>query len=122
MSAAAPASRRRRWPGAGFDVLGIDAAAETIAAADVHAAGQGLRLAYRVGAPERCPEGARFPVVTALEVIEHVPDPAAFAHAGRPAATRGPAVSVHAEPHHAILCFRQGRRGISAPLAAGRHA
>jgi 2-polyprenyl-6-hydroxyphenyl methylase/3-demethylubiquinone-9 3-methyltransferase len=64
----------------GFDVLGLDAAAETIAAADAHAAGQGLRLAYRVGAPEDLlAEGARFPVVTALEVIEHVPDPAAFA-------------------------------------------
>jgi 2-polyprenyl-6-hydroxyphenyl methylase/3-demethylubiquinone-9 3-methyltransferase len=64
----------------GYDVLGLDAAAETIAAADAHAAGQDLRLAYRVGAPEDLlAEGARFPVVTALEVIEHVPDPAAFA-------------------------------------------
>jgi 2-polyprenyl-6-hydroxyphenyl methylase/3-demethylubiquinone-9 3-methyltransferase len=63
----------------GYDVLGLDAAAETIAAADAHAAGQDLRLAYRVGAPEELlAEGARFPVVTALEVIEHVPDPAAF--------------------------------------------
>ena len=64
----------------GFDVLGLDAAAETIAAADAHAAGQGLRLAYRVGAPEDLlADGVRFPVVTALEVIEHVSDPAAFA-------------------------------------------
>jgi 2-polyprenyl-6-hydroxyphenyl methylase/3-demethylubiquinone-9 3-methyltransferase len=63
----------------GYDVLGLDAAAETIAAADAHAAGQDLRLAYRVGAPEELlAEGARFPVVTTLEVIEHVPDPAAF--------------------------------------------
>jgi 2-polyprenyl-6-hydroxyphenyl methylase / 3-demethylubiquinone-9 3-methyltransferase len=64
----------------GFDVLGLDAAAETITAADAHATGQGLCLAYRVGAPEDLlVEGMRFPVVTALEVIEHVPDPAAFA-------------------------------------------
>lgn len=64
----------------GFDVLGLDAAAETIAAAEAHAAGQELRLAYRVGAPEDLlAQGMRFPVVTALEVIEHVPDPAAFA-------------------------------------------
>jgi len=64
----------------GFNVLGLDAGVETIAAAETHAAGQGLRLTYRVGAPEDLlAEGLRFPVVTALEVIEHVPDPAAFA-------------------------------------------
>ncbi len=64
----------------GLDVLGLDAGAETIATAEAHAAGQGLRLTYRMGAPEELlAEGLRFPVVTALEVIEHVPDPAAFA-------------------------------------------
>ena len=36
-------------------------------------------MAYRVGvAEDLLAEGARFPVVTALEVMEHVPDPAAF--------------------------------------------
>jgi len=63
----------------GYDVLGLDAAADTVAAAAAHAAGQGLPLAYRVGAAEDLvAEGARFPAVTALEVIEHVTDPAAF--------------------------------------------
>jgi 2-polyprenyl-6-hydroxyphenyl methylase/3-demethylubiquinone-9 3-methyltransferase len=64
---------------AGHTVLGLDAAPEAIAAAESHAAGQGLSLAYRIGAAEDLRrEGARFQVVTALEVIEHVPDPAAF--------------------------------------------
>ncbi len=63
----------------GFDVLGLDAAGEAIEAARAHAAGQGLPLAYRTGvAEELVAEGAFFPVITALEVIEHVPDPAAF--------------------------------------------
>ena len=65
--------------GLGHDVLGLDAAADTVAAAAAHAAGQGLPLAYRVGAAEDLvAEGVRFPAVTALEVIEHVADPAAF--------------------------------------------
>jgi 2-polyprenyl-6-hydroxyphenyl methylase/3-demethylubiquinone-9 3-methyltransferase len=67
----------------GFDVLGLDAAAAPIAAAVAHAKRRvgeaGLALGYRVGvAEELLAEGARFPVVTALEVVEHVPDPAAF--------------------------------------------
>jgi 2-polyprenyl-6-hydroxyphenyl methylase/3-demethylubiquinone-9 3-methyltransferase len=63
----------------GFDVLGLDAAAAPVAAGVAHAAGQGLALAYRVGvAEDLLAEGAMFPVVTALEVVEHVPDPAAF--------------------------------------------
>ena len=60
----------------GFDVLGLDAAGEAIDAARAHAAGRDLPVAYRVGvAEDLVAEGLRFPVVTALEVIEHVPDP-----------------------------------------------
>jgi 2-polyprenyl-6-hydroxyphenyl methylase/3-demethylubiquinone-9 3-methyltransferase len=63
----------------GFDVLGLDAAGEAIEAARAHADGQGLALRYCVGvAEDLLAEGARFPVISALEVIEHVPDPAAF--------------------------------------------
>ena len=63
----------------GFDVLGVDAAGEAIDAARAHLAGQDLPISYRVGvAQDILTEGRRFPVVTALEVIEHVPDPSAF--------------------------------------------
>ncbi len=69
----------------GHDVLGIDAAGPAIDAAKAHAAladpaqTPDRRLAYRAGAAEDLlAEGQRFPVVVSLEVIEHVPDPAAF--------------------------------------------
>lgn len=62
----------------GHEVLGIDAAGEAIAAAKAHADGL-PRLTYRCGlAEELLTEGLSFQVITALEVIEHVPDPAAF--------------------------------------------
>ncbi len=63
----------------GHEVLGLDAAGAAIEAARAHAAGAGLDLTYRAGtAEELVAEGRRFPVVLALEVIEHVADPEAF--------------------------------------------
>ena len=63
----------------GYQVTGLDAAGEAIEAARTHAASTGLPITYRTGAPEDlAAEGARFPIITALEVIEHVPDPGAF--------------------------------------------
>jgi 2-polyprenyl-6-hydroxyphenyl methylase/3-demethylubiquinone-9 3-methyltransferase len=63
----------------GHTVLGVDASAEAVAAAAAHAEGLGLDLSYRAGSAEDLvSEGARFDAVTALEVIEHVEDQAAF--------------------------------------------
>lgn len=63
----------------GFSVTGLDAGADVIAAAREHAEGQGLDLTYRQGTAEAlAAEGVTFPVITALEIIEHVADPAAF--------------------------------------------
>jgi 2-polyprenyl-6-hydroxyphenyl methylase/3-demethylubiquinone-9 3-methyltransferase len=60
----------------GARVTGIDAAPENIAAARDHAAGQGLSIDYRAGGVEALT--GRFDLVTSMEVVEHVADPAAF--------------------------------------------
>jgi 2-polyprenyl-6-hydroxyphenyl methylase/3-demethylubiquinone-9 3-methyltransferase len=63
----------------GHEVLGIDAAKDAIEAARAHAAGKALQLSYRSClAEDLAAEGLRFPLIIALEVIEHVPDPAGF--------------------------------------------
>ncbi len=63
----------------GAAVTGIDAGAESVAVARRHAAQQGLGIAYRTTTAEAlADEGARFDVVLASEIIEHVPDPRAF--------------------------------------------
>ena len=61
----------------GHQVLGIDLAEAALAAARTH--GGGLDVTYRQAAAEDlAAEPERFPVITALEIIEHVPDPGAF--------------------------------------------
>lgn len=63
----------------GGAVTGLDPSPETIGAAQGHATAQGLPVTYRCGtAEELAAAGATFDVVTALEVIEHVPDVPAF--------------------------------------------
>ncbi len=61
----------------GAEVTGVDAAPENIAAAKAHAEGQGLAITYHAGELAALPP-ATFDLVTSMEVVEHVTDPAAF--------------------------------------------
>ena len=62
----------------GAEVVGIDAAPENIAAARAHSEKQGLRIDYRATGIEALGMAGQFDLVTSMEVIEHVADPAAF--------------------------------------------
>ncbi len=61
----------------GAAVTGADAAPENIIAAQAHAALSGLDIDYRAGELEEQTLG-EFDLVTSMEVIEHVADPADF--------------------------------------------
>jgi 2-polyprenyl-6-hydroxyphenyl methylase/3-demethylubiquinone-9 3-methyltransferase len=61
----------------GAQVTAVDAAPENIAVAKLHAEKQGLAIDYRHGGVEAL-AGESFDLVTSMEVIEHVADPAAF--------------------------------------------
>ena len=63
----------------GATVTGIDLATDSIAAAKAHAAEAGVPVDYRAQSIEDvAAAGERFDVALCLEVLEHVPDPAAF--------------------------------------------
>ncbi len=63
----------------GAAVTGVDAGAETIAIARLHARQSGLAIDYRQATAERlAAEDRRFDAVLALEVVEHVADRDAF--------------------------------------------
>jgi 2-polyprenyl-6-hydroxyphenyl methylase/3-demethylubiquinone-9 3-methyltransferase len=60
----------------GANVKAVDASPELIAAASLHARGQGLEIDYRASPVEEV--DGQFDLVTSMEVIEHVADPAVF--------------------------------------------
>ena len=63
----------------GADALGLDPGQDIIGAARAHAEASGATARYREGALEEVvAEGARFDVVLAMEVVEHVADVDAF--------------------------------------------
>ena len=67
----------------GAMVTGIDASEENIAAAAAHAGENGLTIDYRAETAERHAEHHkdRYDLITCMELLEHVPDPASVIRA-----------------------------------------
>jgi 2-polyprenyl-6-hydroxyphenyl methylase / 3-demethylubiquinone-9 3-methyltransferase len=65
----------------GAQVVGVDAAAKNIAAAQLHAGAGHLSIDYRIGEPEAAlRDGELFDVLLLLEVVEHVNNVQGFVH------------------------------------------
>jgi 2-polyprenyl-6-hydroxyphenyl methylase/3-demethylubiquinone-9 3-methyltransferase len=62
----------------GFAVTAIDADPAAVAVARAHAAETGLAIEYRAGAIEELEPDAGYDAVLALEIVEHVVEPAPF--------------------------------------------
>jgi len=65
---------------AGAQVMGIDLAPGMVEVARLHAAEGGLAIDYRVASADELAQAGpgQFDVVTCMEMLEHVPDPAAM--------------------------------------------
>ncbi len=63
----------------GAEVTGVDASGAAIVEARRHAAAMGLSICYRTGSVEEVAESpARFDLITAMEIVEHVADMDSF--------------------------------------------
>jgi 2-polyprenyl-6-hydroxyphenyl methylase/3-demethylubiquinone-9 3-methyltransferase len=67
----------------GADVTGIDLSAKALKVADLHSLESGVPVRYELISAEdmAAREPGKFDVVTCMEMLEHVPDPAAIVHA-----------------------------------------
>jgi 2-polyprenyl-6-hydroxyphenyl methylase/3-demethylubiquinone-9 3-methyltransferase len=67
----------------GADVTGIDLSDKALKVADLHSLESGVQVRYQLIAAEEmaAQEAGRYDVVTCMEMLEHVPDPAAIVRA-----------------------------------------
>ena len=110
----------------GAQVLGIDLSTKPLKVAQLHAMEAGTEnIDYREVAVEAlaAEQPASFDVVTCMEMLEHVPDPASVVQAcATLVKPGGMGVHVHAQPQLQVLHAGHRWRGVCLEDAAGRHA
>ena len=108
----------------GANVTGIDPTVDSIAVARRHAEAQGLAIAYRSASVEELQAaGETFDAAVCMEVIEHVPDPAAFVRSlGGAGAPRRLAHRLDPQPDLEVVRAGHHRRRVRARMAAPRYA
>jgi 2-polyprenyl-6-hydroxyphenyl methylase / 3-demethylubiquinone-9 3-methyltransferase len=69
--------------GKGAEVTGIDLSEKALKVADLHSLESGVKVRYQLMAAEElaAKEAGRFDIVTCMEMLEHVPDPASIVRA-----------------------------------------
>ena len=109
---------------AGAQVTAIDLAPSMVETARLHALDSGLTIDYRVEDAERLlnTQAGKYDVVTCMEMLEHVPDPAAsIAVLGKLAAARWRSVRVHHQPQFQVIPAGHRRRRIRREPGSARH-
>ena len=111
--------------GAGAKVLGIDLGEKALGVAKLHKLESGTGVDYRLVAAEALAletPGA-FDVVTCMEMLEHVPDPASTVAACATLAKAGRHRRLlDDQPQSEVVPVRDRRRRVRAAPAAARHA
>ena len=108
----------------GARVTAIDLAPAMIEVARLHAASEGLTIDYRLASAEELARAspAAFDVVTCMEMLEHVPEPAAMLGDARAAAhARRRAVRLDPQPQPQVLSPGDRRRGVPPEPHSARH-
>jgi 2-polyprenyl-3-methyl-5-hydroxy-6-metoxy-1,4-benzoquinol methylase len=108
----------------GAAVTGIDLSDKALAVARLHLLESGQKADYRKIAAEELAADmpASFDVVTCLEMLEHVPDPASTVRAcARLVRPGGTVFLLHPQPQSEVLSVCRDRRRIRPQAAAARH-
>jgi 2-polyprenyl-6-hydroxyphenyl methylase/3-demethylubiquinone-9 3-methyltransferase len=109
----------------GAEVLGIDLATKALKVAQLHALeAKHPRVQYREISAEALAAQApgQFDVVTCMEMLEHVPDPARSCGPAPRWSSRAAGCFFHHQPQPQVIPVCHRGRGIRAQHAAARHA